>query len=191
MTPRWSPGQWALRAVMVLAPLLAVVASVPAGATLRVWFLALLLALGAGFALFPASLAGVGVLALPMAWWVVVPDDPLHPMSMVAAAALLAGHVAGLLAAVGPDRLPVDPALLLRWLRRSLSVLLASPVVWLVADAMADQPERPWVWVAGVGAAALGAVVAGLRFGTAAADRDEVTRSRLDARAHLEAAEGR
>jgi hypothetical protein len=70
-------------------------------------------------------------------------------------------------------------------------VLLAAPVVWLVADTMAEEPERPWVWVAGVGAAALAAVVAGLRFGTAAADRDEVARSRLDARAHLEAAEGR
>ncbi|RYP82484.1 hypothetical protein EKO23_21660 [Nocardioides guangzhouensis] len=180
MTPRWTPGQWALRAVMALAPLLAVVASVPAGASLRGWFLVLLVVLGAVYALFPASLAGIGVLALPLAWWVAVPDDPLHPMSMVAAAALLVAHVAGLVAGLGPDRLPVDPALLWRWVGRSALVLSAAPVVWLVADAMAEQPEQPWIWVAGVGAAALGAVVAGMRFGTSPAGSDALAKARLD-----------
>ena len=180
MTPRWSPGQWGLRVVMVLAPVLAVISSVPAGARLRVWFLVLVLVLGAVFALFPASLAGIGALALPVVWWVVAPDDPLHPMLVVAAAALLAGHVAGLVAALGPDRLPVDPALLRRWVRRSLLVLPAAPMVWLVADAMAEQPERPWIWVAGLVATALGAVVASLLLTPAPLGPDVLAEARRD-----------
>lgn len=189
--PRWTRGQWLLRVVIVVAPQLAVLASVPAGATLRPWFLALLLALSVMFALFPVSLAGMGVLMLPLAWWVAVPDDRMHPMSMVAAAALLACHVAALLAAQGPDRLPLDPALARRWALRSVLVVPAAPVVWLVAEAMTEQSAPPGIWVAGLVVAAAGAVVTAVMFGTASADRDLVTRSRLDAKAHLEAAEGR
>ena len=165
MIPRWSLGQWLLRVVIVLAPVGAEVASMPAGASLRVSFVVVLLLLALLFALFPASLAGVLVLLLPMAWWATSVDDPLHPMVLVAAAALLACHVAALLASYGPDRLPLDPALVRLWVRRAVLVFLPVPVVWVVADALAGEQERPAVWVGGLAVACVGAIVFTVVFG--------------------------
>ncbi len=165
MIPRWSPTQWLLRVVIVLTPLGAVLAGIPAGATPGAYFLLVLLVLAVLFALFPASTAGVLVLLMPVVWWAAAPDDPLHPMSMVAAAALLACHVAALLASYGPDRLPVDPALVALWLRRAVLVLLPAPVVWAVASVLTGERERPGMWVAGLVAACLGAAVATVVFG--------------------------
>ncbi len=165
MIPRWSPGQWLLRVVIVLAPLGAVLAGIPAGATPGVVFLLVLVVLALLFALFPASQAGVLVLLMPVVWWAAAPDDPLHPMCMVAAAALLACHVAALLASYGPDRLP--------WTRHwsgcgcggRCCVLLPVPVVWAVADVLAGEQERPAVWVAGLAVACVAAVVSTVVFG--------------------------
>ena len=165
MIPRWSPGQWLLRVVIVLTPLGAVLAGIPAGATHGIVFLLVLLVLSALFALFPASQGGVLVLLVPVVWWSAAPDDPLHPMSMVAAAALLACHVAALLASYGPDRLPLDPVLVRLWVRRAVLLLLPVPVVWTVADVLAGERERPAVWVAGLAIACVGAVVSTVVFG--------------------------
>ena len=162
MIPRWTPGEWVLRVVMVAAPLVALLASVPAGATLRPSVVVVLLVLAALWALFPASLAGVGVLLLPVAWWATAPADPLHPLVLLAAAALLACHLAALLASYGPDRLPVDAALVRLWVRRGVLVMLPVPVVWAVADVMSGQPSRPGMWAAGLAAACLGAAAATL-----------------------------
>ena len=175
MIPRWTPGEWLLRGVMVLAPLVALLASIPAGARLRPSIVLVLLVLAALFALFPASLAGVGVLLVPVVWWATAPDDPLHPMVMLAAAALLASHLAALLASYGPDRLPVDADLAWLWVRRAALVLLPVPVVWTVADEMSGQPSRPGMWVAGLAVACLGAVAATLVF----RERPQVLREAL------------
>ena len=165
MIPRWSLGQWLLRVVIVLAPVGAMVASVPAGASLRVALLVILVVLALLFAWFPASLAGVLVLLLPVAWWATAVDDPLHPSVLLAAAALLACHVAALLAAYGPDRLPVDPVLVRLWVRRAVLVLLPVPVVWAVADVLAGERERPALWVVGLVVACVGAIVPTVAFG--------------------------
>ena len=165
MIPRWSPGQWLLRVVIVLAPLGSVLAGIPAGATPGLLFFLVLLVLALLFALFPASQGGVVVLLMPVVWWAAAPDDPLHPMSMVAAAALVACHVAALLASYGPDRLPVDPALARLWVRRGVLVLVPVPVLWAVADVLAGEQARPAVWVAGLGVACVGALVSTAVFG--------------------------
>jgi hypothetical protein len=164
MIPRWTPSQWLLRVVVVVTPLGAVLAGLPAGGTPRAWSLVLLVGASVLFALFPGSLAGVLVLLAPVVWWAGVPD-PMHPMCLVAAALLLACHVAALLAAYGPDRLPVDPALVALWVRRAVLVLLPAPVVWAVASALTGERERPGMWVAGLVAACLGAAVATVVFG--------------------------
>jgi hypothetical protein len=165
MIPRWSPGQWLLRGAIVLCPLGAVLAGIPAGATPGAFFFLVLLVLSLLFALFPASQAGVLVLLMPVIWWAVAPDDPLHPMCMVAAGALLACHVAGLLASYGPDRLPVDPALARLWLRRAVLVLVPVPALWAAADALAGEQERPAMWVAGLAVAGVAAVASTMVFG--------------------------
>ncbi|MET1058345.1 MAG: hypothetical protein ABWX84_02025 [Nocardioides sp.] len=165
MIPRWTPGQWLLRVVIVLTPLGAVLAGIPAGATPGAYFLLVLLVLAVLFALFPASTAGVLVLLMPVVWWAAAPDDPLHPMSMVAAVALLACHVAAVLASYGPDRLPLDPALVRLWVRRALLVLVPVPVLWAAADVLTGERERPAVWVAGLAVAGVAAVLSTTVFG--------------------------
>ena len=165
MIPRWSPGQWLLRVVIVVAPLGAVLAGIPAGATPGIVFLLVLLVLALLFALFPASQGGVLVLLTPVVWWAAAPDDPLHPMSMVAAAALLACHVAALLASYGPDRLPLDPILVRLWVRRAVLLMLPVPVVWAAADVLAGEKGRPAVWVSGLAIACVAALVSTTVFG--------------------------
>ena len=75
-------------------------------------------------------------------------------------------------------------------------------LVAAVARALARHPRMNASWVNGtiranadinvaLAMAVENAVVTAVMFGTASADRDQVTRSRLDAKAHLEAAEGR
>ena len=165
MIPRWSPGQWLLRAVIVLTPLGAVLAGIPAGATPGIVFFLVLVVVAVLFALFPASQGGVVVLLMPVVWWAAAPDDPLHPMSMVAAAALVACHVAALLASYGPDRLLLDPILVRLWVRRAVLLLLPVPVVWAAADVLAGEQARPAVWVAGLAIACVGAIVSTAVFG--------------------------
>jgi hypothetical protein len=163
MIPRWTPGQWLLRVVIVLAPLAAVLAALPAGGRPHAPFLVALVLVSALFALFPASLAGVLVLLMPAVWWAVVPD-PMHPMCLVAAALLLVCHLAALLASYGPDRLPLDPALAGLWARRGVLLVLAAPVVWVTASVLDGERERPGMWVAGLVAACLGAAFATVVF---------------------------
>jgi hypothetical protein len=172
MIPRWSPGQWLLRVVIVLTPLGAVLAGIPAGATPGIVFFLVLVVLAVLFALFPASQGGVVVLLMAVIWWAAAPDDPLHPMCMVAAAALLACHVAALLASYGPDRLPLDPDLVRLWVRRAVLLLVPVPVLWAAADVLAGQQHRPAVWVAGLAIACLGALVSTTVFG----ERSELLR---------------
>ena len=165
MIPRWSPGQWLLRVVIVLTPLGAVLAGIPAGATPGAVFVLVLVVLALLFALVPASQAGVPVLLMPVVWWAAAPDDQLHPMCMLAAAALVACHVAALIASYGPDRLPVDPALVRLWVRRWVLAFVPVPVVWAAADVLAGEQERPAAWVAGLAVAGVAAVVSTMVFG--------------------------
>ena len=93
-------------------------------------------------------------------WWMLAASDGV-PLSAVPAALLLvAAHLAAVLLSYGPSTLPVDPALLRRWLRRGVVVSASAPLVWLVAVTVADQPEPPGVWVAGLACAVIVCVVA-------------------------------
>lgn len=151
-------GQAALRLVMLAGPLVALFATVPAGATPAPWLVVLLVVVSLAWAAFPESAAGTGALLLVLSWWGVGLRDGLHPAAVGAAGALLAAHVAGLLAALGPRTLGLEPSVLWLWLRRGLLVLLAAPLVWGLAEAVDGRPEPPGIWVAGL-AAALGAVL--------------------------------
>ena len=164
MIRRWTPGQWVLRAVIVLAVLGALFATVPAGATPAPWLVLLVLVVSVVFAVFPDSAAGAGVLVLVVMWWGVGLRDGLHPAALLGATGLLVAHVAATVADLGPGTLPLDRAVLLRWARRGLAVLLSAPLVWAGAPLVRDEPAPAGLWLAGLVAALGGLLAANLLF---------------------------
>ncbi|MGI8645491.1 MAG: hypothetical protein ACR2JD_04120 [Nocardioides sp.] len=148
-----TPGQWALRLLVAPMPALAVLCTIGAGEAAPVWFVALVLALGVGFAVFPESAVGVVVTVLVLAWWGVGLRDGLDPWALAAAAALLIAHVAALIAAYGPKHMGLDPAVVRLWVLRGLAVVLVTPALYAVATWLRDAPEPPGMWVIGLLAA--------------------------------------
>jgi len=161
---RWTPGQWGLRALIVVGVLGALLATVPAGATPAPWLVVLVVLVALIFAVFPDSAAGAGAMVLVVAWWGVGLRDGLHPAALLAAAGLLVAHVAATVADLGPGTLPLDRAVLTRWSRRALLVLLAAPLAWGVATLVRDQPAPAGLWLAGLVAALVGLIAANLSF---------------------------
>jgi hypothetical protein len=152
------PGWWQttlVRAVVFLGPVVALLASGPAGNWPGGWLVALTVALAAGFAAMPESALGTVVFCVVVVWWGFGLEH-VAVEAVVAGAALLAAHLGSLLLSYGPAQLPLDGRLLGRWARRGLLVGLSVPGVWLLATAVEDQPEPPGIWVAGL---AVGVVV--------------------------------
>jgi hypothetical protein len=148
-----------LRAVVLVAPVLALVAARPGDAPHR-WFVALTLALAVGFAAMPESAFGTACLGLVVVWWALAAVGGVPVGAMPAALLLLAAHIAAVLLSYGPPALPIGARLLLTWLRRGAAVAVAVPLVWLVAVLVDGQPEPPGIWVAGLGCAIVVCVVA-------------------------------
>jgi hypothetical protein len=155
-----SRSQLVLRLLIVLGPLVAVLAAGPAGHWPPWWVAAGTVALAGGFAALPESAMGAAVLLAVLAWWAAGLDDGLDPMVLVAAAALLVAHIAGVLAGYGPGEMPVDRALVWLWVRRGAVLLLGVPPIWGLALLLRGEPEQPGIWVVGV-AAGLVVTVAG------------------------------
>ncbi len=165
----WTPGQVVLRFLVAFGPMVALMATGLVGHPPRGWLLVLTLALALGFAWAPESVLGTTVMVLVLVWWGVSASDSLPPEALVAAAALLAAHVAAVLASYGPAGLPVDPALVRRWVVRGVLVFLAAPGTWLVATALQGRPEVAGVWVVGLVGAVVAVSLAGFAFNAGAA----------------------
>ncbi len=164
MSERWAGSQIVVRTLVVVGVVAALAATALEGVAPAPWLLVLTTALAAGFALLPESPLGTVCFLVVLAWWGIAFRGDPGSSALVAALGLLVAHVAGVLAAYGPRSLPVDPATARLWLRRGVSVFVAAPVVWLVADALEGQPEPPGVWVVGLAAATVCAVVANAAF---------------------------
>ena len=67
-----------------------------------------------------------------------------------------------MLAGYGPRDLPLDPATVRLWAVRGAVVFLAAPTVFAVAVLLRGQPEPVGIWVAGLVAALVATVAAGL-----------------------------
>lgn len=163
---RWTPGLWALRATMVAGIVLALVATSFAGAAPAPWLVLVVTGFALGFARFPESHAGMVAMSFVVVWWGVSLRDSLQPQILVAAAGLLVSHLAGVVAAYGPDDLPVDPRTLRRWVWRGGTAFLLAPVLWLAGLLVRDRPEPPGVWIAGLAVALLGTVALTTAFRT-------------------------
>jgi hypothetical protein len=146
-------GKWALRAVVVLGPLVAVLARTsPLGAP-PVWLVVLVLALAAAWALAPESIVGVVTLLVVGLSWATGQDSAMPASAVMAALGMLAAHLAALVSSYGPARLPVDAGVVRLWLVRGAGVFVAAPVVWLLARVVRELPDSGTVWVLGLSVA--------------------------------------
>lgn len=166
----WTPGQWVLRFAVVAGLMVALLATGLRGEWPSWWLVVLVCGLAAGFAVFPETPVGTTVTALVLAWWGFAFRGGPHPEALLAAAGLLTAHVAALVAGYGPGDMPVDPATVRRWVARGLVVFTASPAVLVVALLLRDQPEPVGIWVAGLAAALVTTVGAGLVLARTAED---------------------
>jgi hypothetical protein len=132
----------------------------PAGNWPPWWLVVPVLGLAAGSAAAPDSPVGAAAGLVVLVWWTIALGDGVPASAVVAAAALLAGHVAALLASYGPAPMPLDAATVRLWVRRGALALLTVPGAWAVARLLRGEPDQPGIWILAVAAACLAAVAA-------------------------------
>lgn len=159
MIRRWTPGQWALRVLVVVASQVAIWLTATEGVTPRWGLVVLVLGLAVFGAVAPEAAGGTILMVVVVIWWgLSLRHEGLHPVVVVAAAALLVTHVGLLLAAYGPGEMPLQRSLVLLWLRRGLATFVLAPLVYLVAVAVDGEPAPTGVWAGGLVAALVAAV---------------------------------
>jgi hypothetical protein len=143
-------GGWGLRLVIFLGPLVALMAGSPQGRTPQPWIAVVVGILSFTSASMPEHYIGSLVLTIVVAWWVIEVRGGLPLSAVAAAAALLAAHVAGTVAAYGPPQLVPDAAVVRLWSRRAVLLWLTAPLTWLVVDAEAGRATAASYWVLGL-----------------------------------------
>jgi len=170
MIAEWTRGQWVLRAIVVLGPVLALLAAAPAGAAPWGWLVVLVGLLAALHARWPESAGGLAAPGVVVVFWAAALGDRLSAWALAAAAGLLASHVAALLAAYGPDALGLDVPTVRLWLPRAGAAFLLAPVVLLVARLLRDRSDTPAAWVVGLAVALVAVAVATAALGRRVGD---------------------
>ena len=150
---------WVLRCIAALGPLVALWAAAPEGLVPAPFVVVVVVLAGVAYAFRPEHFIGPIVLAVVLLWWALHVGPSMPVGAMVAAAAIIASHVAGVLLGYGPPRTPVGPDLVRPWVVRGASVWLAAPVVWIAARAYGGQASPTSFWLAGLAVALVGAVV--------------------------------
>jgi hypothetical protein len=157
---------WCLRAVAALGPLLALAAGAPEGVVPSLFVVVVTAALGLAYAFLPEHFVGSIVLVLVLLWWSLHVGSSMPGGALVAAGALVASHVAGVLLGYGPPRMAVGADLVLPWVVRGALVWLAAPVVWVAARAYGGEASPTSYWLGGLAVALVGAVVGAVRVPT-------------------------
>lgn len=165
MTGRLNVGQAALRLLVLLGPLGALLSTGLVGPAPAWWLLSLVATLSVAFAALPDSPFGTAVMIVVLAWWGISLRDGLHPEAILGAFGLLVAHVAALVSSYGPGVMPVDRQVVRLWAIRGSAVFVSAPVVWAVAAGLRGQPEPAGIWVGGLAAAFAATVVAAVAFG--------------------------
>ncbi len=114
-------------------------------------------------------LAGIGLVVL--VWWTIGLDQGVPGWAVLAAVALVAAHLAALLASYGPPAMPLDAATLRRWVPRGAVVLLVVPATFAAVRVLHGEPEQPGIWLLGVTAACVATVVATIALGSGGGQR--------------------
>ena len=147
---RWTPAQWAVRAVMVGGLLLGCFSTALLGEWPAWWFAVVMVGLSLGYATAPEHAFGTVGMVLAACWWGIAFRGDPSPVALVAAAGLLASHLAGVVAAYGPGRMALDLATVLLWSRRGVLLFVLAVAALATALLVADEPEPVGLWVAGV-----------------------------------------
>lgn len=153
-------SQLLLRAVVFLGPVLAVLATGPAGNWPPWWIAGIVVLIAAAAAYDPDAPYGTGAGLVVLGWWAIALGDGLPASILVAALGLVAAHVAALLASYGPATMPVDAATLRLWGGRCAAVLITVPAAWALALLLRGEPEQPGIWLLGAATAFVATVVA-------------------------------
>lgn len=129
----------ALTRLLILAPaVVAYVALQFAAPTAALWPAIFVLPLAYVSARSPDSVGGAFFITGYAVWWLLSDSDEASFWALVAALSLLAFHSAVAFAAAGPPGQVADRAAVLRWLRDTGVVALATWGVWLVVAGLHD-----------------------------------------------------
>jgi hypothetical protein len=150
---------WVLRAIAALGPVVAVWAAAPEGMVPSPFVVVVAVVVGVAYAFRPEHFVGPFAFAVVLLWWALHVGTSMPVGALVAAAALVASHVAGVLLGYGPPRMAVGAELVVPWVIRGALVWLAAPVVWIAARAYSGQASPTSFWLAGLAVALVGAVV--------------------------------
>lgn len=161
-----TPAGWVLRAVIALGPPVALLAASPQGFMPPTWLLLAVVAVSLAFAAMPEQYAGNVALLLVVGWWTITVGEAMPLSVVVAAAALLASHVAATLAGYGPRSLPPERLVVLRWMRRSAAAWLVAPLLWLVVDVNRGHTTPAAYWLAGLAVVLVLAVLVAVLYPT-------------------------
>jgi hypothetical protein len=161
----WSSSQLVARLLILVGPVVGIVAAAAAGAPSTGWAIALVLVLSFGWAFYPESSFGTMSLVVVLVWWGRADLEELPAEMLVAAFAVLVAHLAALLCGYGPPEMAIDGPTVRLWVNRGAAVFATAPVVWMLAALLRDQPEPPGVWIAGMVAIVVAALVAAVAFG--------------------------
>jgi len=155
-----STSVWVLRAVTTAGILLALFAGIPEGYRPPV-FVVVVVTVGALLTVSrPEHLGASLTMGIVIFWWALQLQTEMPIAVLVAAGGVVTAHVAATLLAYGPPELPVDPELALLWAMRGAMTWTATLAVWVVARAYSGHGSPGLFWLAGLCAAAVGAVVA-------------------------------
>lgn len=128
-----SRQRWLLMLATVIAAAIGAAAAEVAGTSPRAWVVVVVAAVAVGAATVPDSHIGLAVIAVVGVRWLVVVDDVTTPWSVVVAVSLLVFHTLLALLAVTPPSATIERRLLLRWMRRTAWVTVATVAVWAAA----------------------------------------------------------
>jgi hypothetical protein len=147
---RLSRGGWILRGVIVLGPVLALLAGTPQGYLPPPWLVVVVAAFSFAFAVMPEHYVGSASLLIVVVWWVLNAHDGLPATSILAAGALVAAHLAGTVAAYGPQAVDPDPGILFLWLRRGVFLWAVAALTWVVVDSEDGRATSAAYWLVGL-----------------------------------------
>lgn len=136
------------RVLVAVLPLVALLATAPDRPA--TWLVLLVVLMSGAWAWRPESAVGLLVLLVVAGWWAVSAQASVGPGVLVAALALLAAHLAALLASYGPPGTVLDRRLVLTWLRRGAWSALPALAAWGTLRALADVRVPDVLWTATV-----------------------------------------
>ncbi|KRF11558.1 hypothetical protein ASG90_17715 [Nocardioides sp. Soil797] len=148
----WSTAHLVARCVLLLGPLLTLF---PAPGPTPVWAWVVGIVIGLAGARQPDGFAGLGVILLTVAVWVMAPGDDLPVNLLLSAAVLVLVHVCGILASYGPPEMRLGQELLTRWSLRGIALVAGSGLVFGLARIVGSAGPSSVGWGSGVGAAVL------------------------------------